>query len=55
MNAIAAPPYDFYEQVEKDHGRIKHRRCFVFDQDYLYSCDCPGPAAGSSFHVSFML
>ncbi len=25
-------PHSFYEQIEKDHGRIEHRRCYVFDQ-----------------------
>lgn len=25
-------PHDFFETIEKDHGRLEHRRCFVFDQ-----------------------
>lgn len=25
-------PHSFFETIEKDHGRIEHRRCFVFDQ-----------------------
>lgn len=30
-------PHSFHEQIEKDHGRIEHRRCYVFDQlDCLY-------------------
>lgn len=31
-------PHSFFETIEKDHGRIEHRRCFVFDQlDCLYT------------------
>lgn len=30
-------PHSFFESVEKNHGRIEHRRCFAFDQlDCLY-------------------
>lgn len=30
-------PHGFFESVEKNHGRIEHRRCFAFDQlDCLY-------------------
>lgn len=25
-------PHGFFESIEKNHGRIEHRRCFVFDQ-----------------------
>jgi predicted transposase YbfD/YdcC len=25
-------PHAFYEEIEKNHGRIEHRRCYVFDQ-----------------------
>lgn len=25
-------PHSFFESIEKDHGRIEHRRCFAFDQ-----------------------
>jgi hypothetical protein len=25
-------PHDFHETLEKDHGRIEHRRCYAFDQ-----------------------
>lgn len=25
-------PHGFFKSIEKSHGRIKHRRCFVFDQ-----------------------
>lgn len=28
----AMTPHSFHEQIEKDHGRIEHRRCFAFDQ-----------------------
>ena len=34
----------FYEQIEKDHGRIEHRRCYVFDQ-----LDCLQPQAMARF------
>ncbi len=30
--APARTPHRFFESIEKDHGRIEHRRCFVFDQ-----------------------
>jgi predicted transposase YbfD/YdcC len=30
-------PHTFHETLEKDHGRIEHRRCYAFDQlDCLY-------------------
>lgn len=36
--APARTPHRFFESIEKDHGRIEHRRCFVFDQlDCLYN------------------
>ena len=28
----AATPHSFFESIEKDHGRIEHRRCYSFDQ-----------------------
>lgn len=36
MQFQAAPaartPHSFHQQLEKDHGRIEHRRCYAFDQ-----------------------
>lgn len=32
-------PHGFCETIEKDHGRLEHRRCFVFDQ--LGCLHCP--------------
>ncbi len=28
----AKTPHDFFESIEKDHGRIEYRRCYVFHQ-----------------------
>jgi len=30
--APAKTPHSFYQDIDKNHGRIEHRRCFAFDQ-----------------------
>lgn len=36
--APGATAHTFYESIEKDHGRLEHRRCYSFDQlDCLHS------------------